>query len=93
MSDNSLRTLSLLPHDIVVCTTKPFYEDNETVLCRTVGTQTDKLQSYVPVDAVYYVGTYLQISDLVTVLLPSGVRLAGNVLIVAAVSHVVRLFE
>lgn len=78
---------------MLVCTHKPFYEDNETVICRTAGTQVDPLQRYVPADAVYYVGTYLQISDLVTVLLPCGERLAGNVLIVGAVCNIVRLFE
>lgn len=93
VADDSLRTLSILHSDMLVCTKKPFYEDNDLIFCRTTGTQSDPLQVHVPADAYYYVGHYRQISELVTVVLPSGAVLAGDVLILATVAHVLRFFE
>lgn len=93
VADGSLRVLSILPGDALVCAEQPFYDDGCLVFCRTVGTQTDPLQSWVPADAAYFIGRYRQITDLVTILLPCGRVLAGDVLVLAAVSYVVRLYE
>jgi len=93
VTDNSLRTLSILPNDLLVCVAKPYYDDFDLVFCRTVGTQSDPLQSHLPADVAYYVGRYVQLTDLVTVLLPNGTSLVGNVLIIANVSNVIRLYE
>ncbi len=93
VGDDSLRVLSIFRGDILVCTEQPFYEDGCLVLCRTVGTLSDPLSRYEPADSLYFVGRYRQISDLVTVVLPDLSVLAGDVLVLAAVSHVVRLYE
>ena len=86
VADSSLSGLAIAQGDRLLLSARPYYNDGEMVLC--CRTEAAVASSAAP----HYIGRYRQIGDLVSIVLPDSSVLAGNIVVIAGVDFVCRVY-